>query len=82
MPPASPATLSIVQVTWRDAFFEHEEPSERRTDYVVRTVGFLLEQTTGFITVAAEQLPDGDGWRALTHVPMSSVLAVVVISGP
>jgi hypothetical protein len=65
----------IVLVTWRDAFFDFEGDGETldRADYLVRTVGFLVARGPRFIRVAQEVLPDGEGYRAVTHVPVSVV---------
>jgi hypothetical protein len=65
----------LVLVTWRDAFFDFERTSDAddRADYLVRTVGFLLEHGPTFLRLAQEVLPDGDGFRAITHVPTSVV---------
>jgi hypothetical protein len=65
----------LVLVTWRDAFFDFEtdDASPERVDYLVRTVGFLLARGPRFLRLAQEVLPDGDGFRAVTHVPVSVV---------
>ena len=65
----------LVLVTWRDAFFDFERApdDDDRPDYLVRTVGFLLERGPRFVRLAQELLPDGDGFRAVTHVPVSVV---------
>jgi hypothetical protein len=67
-----------VIVTWRDAFFEFEQKTDElpREDYLVRTVGFLINETEAFLSLAQEILPDGDGFRAVTHVPRSMVVDV------
>ena len=64
-----------VLVIWRDAFFDFEEsdPQDCRTDYLVRTVGFLVNEGPRFLSIAQEILPDGDGFRAVTHIPTSIV---------
>jgi hypothetical protein len=65
----------LVLVTWRDAFFDFERDAGTpdRVDYLVRTVGFLLERGPRFLRLAQEVLPDGEGFRAVTHVPLSVV---------
>jgi hypothetical protein len=65
----------LVLVTWRDAFFDFERSagSPDRTDYLVHTVGFLLERGPRFVRLAQEVLPDGEGFRAVTHVPVTVV---------
>jgi hypothetical protein len=69
------AEHALVLVTWRDAFFDFERDADahERADYLVRTVGFLLGRGPRFVTLAQEVLPDGEGYRAVTHVPVSVV---------
>ena len=63
----------LVLVTWRDAWFDFDEPDpqDARADYLVSTVGFLVRQGPRFVSVAQEVLPDGDGFRAVTHIPVA-----------
>jgi hypothetical protein len=65
----------LVLVTWRDAWFDFDEPDpqDARADYLVSTVGFLVRQGPRFVSVAQEVLPDGDGFRAVTHIPVAVV---------
>ena len=65
----------LVLVTWRDAFFDFDQkdPEDYRADYLVHTVGFLLSDGPKFVSLAQEVLPDGDGFRAVTHIPLSIV---------
>ena len=65
----------MVLVIWRDAFFDFDQSDAEdiRPDYLVHTVGFLLAQGPKFVSLAQEVLPDGDGFRAVTHIPMSIV---------
>jgi len=65
----------LVLVTWRDAWFDFDEPSPEdvRADYLVDTVGFLVRRGPRFVSVAQEILPDGDGFRAVTHIPVAVV---------
>jgi hypothetical protein len=69
--PTDPSEFPLVLVTWRDAWFDFDEPDpeEARADYLVTTVGFLVRQGPRFVSVAQEVLPDGDGFRAVTHIP-------------
>jgi hypothetical protein len=71
--------LPLVLVTWRDAWFDFEEPdgAEPREDYLVSTVGFVVREGPRFLSVAQEVLPDGDGCRAVTHIPLSVIESVV-----
>jgi hypothetical protein len=68
-------SLPLVLVTWRDAWFDFDEvdPEDARSDYLVTTVGFLVRQGPRFLSIAQEVLPDGDGYRAVTHIPVSVV---------
>jgi hypothetical protein len=68
-------TPEIVCVTWCDAWSEAEqfESSDAHSDYIVRTVGYLVRQGPRFVSVAQEILPHGDGFRAVTHIPVSVV---------
>jgi hypothetical protein len=73
--PTDPPGFPLVVVTWRDAWFDFDEPDPEdvRSDYLVRTVGFLLRQGPRFVSVAQELLPEGDGFRAVTHIPTAVV---------
>jgi hypothetical protein len=70
-----PPEFPLVLVTWRDAWFDFDEPDpeDARADYLVNTVGFLVRQGSRFVSVAQEILPDGDGFRAVTHIPTAIV---------
>jgi hypothetical protein len=69
----------MVLVIWRDAFFDFDQsdPEDIRPDYLVHTVGFLLAEGPKFVSLAQEVLPDGDGFRAVTHIPLSIVERIV-----
>jgi hypothetical protein len=71
----------IVLVTWHDAWFDfdQQDPEDCRSDYLVRTVGFLVGDGPMFVSVAQEVLPDGDGFRAVTHIPCSIIEHVTVL---
>jgi hypothetical protein len=71
--------LPLALVIWRDAFFDYDQsdPDDVRPDYLVHTVGFLLAQGPKFISLAQEILPDGDGYRAVTYIPLSIVERIV-----
>jgi hypothetical protein len=71
----------IVLVTWHDAWFDfdQQDPEDCRTDYLVRTVGFLVGDGPMFVSVAQEVLPDGDGFRAVTHIPCSIIDQITVL---
>jgi hypothetical protein len=69
----------LVVVIWRDAFFDFDQADvdDVRPDYLVHTVGFLLADGPTFVSLAQEVLPDGDGYRAVTHIPVSIVHRIV-----
>ena len=74
----------LVLVTWRDAWFDFDEPDpeDARADYLVSTVGFLVRQGERFVSVAQEVLPDGDGFRAVTHIPTAVVEKITQLREP
>jgi hypothetical protein len=74
----------LVLVTWRDAWFDFDEPDpeDARADYLVSTVGFLVRQGPRFVSVAQEVLPDGDGFRAVTHIPTAVVEKISPLQEP
>ncbi len=67
----APAGPEMVLIEWRDAWFEFEspDPATSRPDYLVRTIGWLVAEDAEWYHVASEILPDGDGFRAVTHIP-------------
>lgn len=69
----------LVLVTWRDAYFDLDvaERGGARDDYVVTTVGFLITESPLYVSIAAERLPEGEGWRAVTHIPRSVIQDVI-----
>jgi len=71
----------LVVVEWQDAWFDFDlaEPEDTRTDYLVRTVGFLVADGPKFVSLAQEVLPDGDGFRAVTHIPLPVVERLVFL---
>jgi hypothetical protein len=72
---AEPAPLPLVAITWTDAWFDFDqaEDEEPRGEYLVTTVGFLVRNGPRFVSVAQELLPEGDGFRAITHIPVAVV---------
>ena len=81
--PSAPE-FPLVLVTWRDAWFDFDEPDpeDARADYLVSTVGFLVRQGPRFVSVAQEVLPDGDGFRAVTHIPIAVVEKITPLQEP
>jgi hypothetical protein len=65
----------LVLVVWHDAYFDFDQEAgeDCRPDYLVHTVGFLVADGPRFVSIAQEILPDGDGFRAVTHIPVSVV---------
>jgi hypothetical protein len=65
----------LVLVEWHDAWFDSEQagPEDCRPDYLVRTVGFLVGEGPAFLSIAHEVLPEDDGFRAVTHIPLAIV---------
>ena len=81
-PESAEPDFPLVLVSWHDAWFDFEEadPQDCRADYLVRTVGFLVNQGPRFLSIAQEVLPDGDGFRAVTHIPLSIVEEVTTLA--
>ena len=69
----------LALVEWHDAWFDHDQLTieDRRSDYLVRTVGFLIDEGTEVVSVAQELLPDGEGFRAVTHIPVPVIRCIV-----
>jgi hypothetical protein len=69
----------LAMVEWHDAWFDLdlESPDASRQDYLVHTVGFLVSEGPRFVSVAQEILPDGEGLRAVTHIPLPIVERVI-----
>ena len=82
--PEETPEFPLVLVTWRDAWFDFEEPDpeDARADYLVSTVGFLVRRGPRFVSVAQEVLPDGDGFRAVTHIPVAVVEKISPLHEP
>jgi hypothetical protein len=75
----------LVLCLWHDAFFDFQEsdPEDCRDDYIVRTVGYLVNEGPRFLSIAQEVLPDEDGFRAVTHIPRSIVESITLLyAGP
>ena len=69
----------LAMVEWHDAWFDLdlESPDGCRQDYLVRTVGFLVSDGPRFVSLAQEILPDGEGLRAVTHIPLPIIERVI-----
>lgn len=70
------AVGAIVAVVWTDAYFEVDEESDDNFDYCVTTYGVILGYHGKFLKLASEVLPNGEGFRAITHIPVANVLKV------
>jgi hypothetical protein len=73
--------LPIVLVTWQDAWADSEqhERAEWRSDYLVRTTGFLVRDEPDLLSIAQEILPEEDGFRAVTHIPRGMIASVTTL---
>jgi len=71
----------LVLVTWRDAWFDFDQAADddERPDYLVRTVGFVVREGPRFVSIAQELLPEGDGFRAVTHIPWSVIEGIITL---
>lgn len=69
----------LVLVRWTDAWFDFDQGDDEdpREAYPVSTVGFLVRDGERFVSLAQELLPDGDGFRAITHIPRAVVDEIV-----
>ena len=76
---ADPDRYPLVVAEWHDAWFDFEQSAleDLRQAYLVRTVGFLVSDGPRFVSLAQEILPDGEGFRAVTHIPLAIVERLV-----
>ena len=65
--------MKLQIVTWRDAYFDTDMPDKPRKDYLVQTAGWVKRRGK-FLVVYSEKLPDKEGWRAITHIPIENVV--------
>jgi hypothetical protein len=63
----------IELVVWRDAHAFREEPNEAPDDYLIETVGWV-EEDGRWLRIIQEVLPDDDGRRGVTRVPIENVV--------
>jgi hypothetical protein len=82
-PDTDPAGYPLVVAEWHDAWFDFEQSTleDLRQAYLVRTVGFLVGEGPRFVSLAQEILPDGEGFRAVTHIPLAIVERFVRLDG-
>jgi hypothetical protein len=74
------ADAHVVVVLWRDAFYDYEVRDGMRAEFLVRTVGYLIDGDGPFVHLASEILPEGDGYRGVTHVPTHAIHALMVLA--
>jgi hypothetical protein len=81
--PPDVSEYPLAMVEWHDAWFDLDQadPNDCRSDYLVRTVGFLVSEGPRLVSLAQELLPDGEGLRAVTHIPLPIVERIVLL-GP
>lgn len=74
--------MKRVEVFWRDAFqeFDVKDVDRLPDDYVVRTMGYVVDENDRFLVIAQEILPRDDGYRAVSAIPRSLVLQVKTLS--
>lgn len=64
--------LPLELVYWRDAHFSFND-DEDGPDYICATAGFVTKDGR-FLKVLSEKLPDGDGYRSATRIPIENVV--------
>lgn len=71
--------MRMILVSWRESWLDVDvdEPGRSATEHVVTTVGYLIRDGADLISVAAEQLPAGDGWRSVRHIYRDQIVRVV-----
>ena len=70
-------TFPLVLVRWHDAWFDNDPPATGyHTTFPVQTVGWLIHQDEQRTSVASEVLPHDEGFRAITHIPESSIIDI------
>jgi hypothetical protein len=72
----------LVLVRWQDAWFDadQQDAEDWRSDYLVQTVGFVVRQEPDLVSVAQELLPEGDGYRAVTHIPRGMIVSMMPLT--
>lgn len=74
--------MSLELVRWRDAHFSLEdmEQEDDDTDYIVELVGWA-EVRGRWLRVESEHLPNEDGARCVTRIPMENVVERIPLTG-
>jgi hypothetical protein len=72
----------LVLVRWQDAWFDadQQDAEDWRNDYLVQTVGFVVRQEPDLVSIAQELLPEGDGYRAVTHIPRGIIFSMMPLT--
>lgn len=65
--------MRLVEVVWRDARFDLEEPVPV---FEMRTVGWLYKEQKEHIVVASERATGEDYFRAFTSIPRENVCEI------
>jgi hypothetical protein len=75
-------THPLVLVRWQDAWFDadQQDAEDWRNDYLVQTVGFVVRQEPDLVSIAQELLPEGDGYRAVTHIPRGMIVSMMPLT--
>lgn len=72
----------LVIVEWGDAWYDADEitAAEFRVDYPVETVGYLVREEEGVVSVAQESLEVDGMFRAVTHIPRPMVMRITYLT--
>ena len=68
---AGATQVNIEMVRWMDAWFEFDDATPSPEGYDVFTVGYVIADGPVFLSIAAEQTPEG--YRAITHIPVQLI---------
>lgn len=67
-----------VCIVWRDALFELDGSTTPPEDFIVRTFGHIVGESTLFWAVASELLPD-EAVRAVSYIPKALVQDIIAL---
>jgi hypothetical protein len=74
-----PKKDDTVRVTWRDAHSDErirEDLADVNEDYLVVTVGIVISAGPKFLRIADEHLPNEDGWRGVSSIPVENLTKI------
>jgi len=77
--PKLPKKDDVVRVTWRDAHSDErirEDLSDLNEEYLVVTIGIVMAAGPKFLRIADERLPNEDGWRGVSSIPIENLVKV------